>query len=269
MPKENTQYIPLDIDFFEDLKIKALRKAFGLAGCSFYLYIILKMRATKEAGLEYGEFTFNALSEDVYDTPEKVKDYIDACISPKIGLFIKDGDYFYSQRCRDEVRKLKESIEQKIEAGRKSWQVRRGLADSQPEEKPKRIRKPAISRLDDVLIPTPFESELREVLKAFKGWEYDEVDDLAWLMALTQDYKNVTVENLKACGDHHSENPRSKGPWKSRIRNWLRVENEKGNRVPAQSVKGNRPQDNTDKNKYLAGRYGHMVRQGKEVGDGE
>lgn len=261
MPKDNTQYIPLDIDFFEDLKIKALRKAEGLAGCSFYLYIVFKMRATKEARLEYCDFTFNALSEDVYDAPEKVKNYIDACISPKIGLFKKEGDYFYSQRCRDEVRKLKESREQKIEAGKKSWLARSGAADSPPEEKPKKRRKAATPRLDDVLIPTPFESELREVLKTFKGWEYDEIEDLAWLRALTQDYKNVTVENLKACADHHSENPRSKGPWKSRIRNWLRVENDKGNRVPAQSAKGNRPQDNKDPDKYTRGKLGHMVQQ--------
>lgn len=73
----------------------------------------------------------------------------------------------------------------------------------------------------DVLIPTPFEEELLEVLKTFPGWDYQENEDLAWLRTLTQDFQNVSVALLKGCCDHHSENPRSKGPWKNRIRNWL------------------------------------------------
>lgn len=83
-------------------------------------------------------------------------------------------------------------------------------------------------KTSDILIPTPFEIELLDVIKSIPGWQYQENEDLAWLRALTQDFQNVTVENLKACGDFHSENPRSKGPWKSRIRNWLKKEKPSG-----------------------------------------
>lgn len=76
---------------------------------------------------------------------------------------------------------------------------------------------------DDALIPTPFEIELQEVIKTYPGWQYKDTEDLAWLRELTVDYPNVTVENLKACGDYFSDKDEvTKGPWKNRIRQWLK-----------------------------------------------
>lgn len=96
-----------------------------------------------------------------------------------------------------------------------------------------------VKEVDDVLIPTSFEEELLEVLKTMPGWDYQENEDLAWLRVLTQDFPNVSVENLKACGDYFSDKDQvTKGPWKNRIRQWLKhdrkFEKEKGNK-PSES----------------------------------
>jgi len=75
------------------------------------------------------------------------------------------------------------------------------------------------------IIPIKLEMDLQEVLKSLPGWQHQEQEDFAWLRTLTEDFPNVTVLNLKACGDFFSDKkPATKGPWKSRIRNWLKIE---------------------------------------------
>lgn len=68
---------------------------------------------------------------------------------------------------------------------------------------------------------TSQESEILKLLKSLKGWSYKEDDDLEWLRELVRDFNNVTILNIKACRDYHSDKPAKKGPWKNRIRQWL------------------------------------------------
>jgi len=87
-------------------------------------------------------------------------------------------------------------------------------------------KREAIARVLEPIITTPFEDKLTEVIKGISGWEFDEAEDLVWIRSLSEDFPNVTVDNLKACRDYHSNNPETKGPWKKRIRNWLKKDQE-------------------------------------------
>jgi len=78
----------------------------------------------------------------------------------------------------------------------------------------------------EVVPPTKLEIELLEIIKGFSGWNYQEAKDLAWLRELMTDFDNVTLANLKACRDYHSDKPSKKGPAKNRIRQWLTHEKE-------------------------------------------
>ena len=85
-------------------------------------------------------------------------------------------------------------------------------------------RKPPLQKTEqsEPIILTPFEIELLETMKTIPGWVYDEAEDTAWIRSLSEDFTNVTIDNLKACRDYHSDKPTDKGPWKNRIRNWLK-----------------------------------------------
>jgi len=115
-------------------------------------------------------------------------------------------------------------------------------------------KRKAIAESDIIL--TPFEMELLETMKTIPGWDYDEVEDTVWIRSLSEDYTNVTIDNLKACRDFHSSKPEEKkGPWKNRIRNWLKHDQDfrkeakggatrKGNRQLIQRDKYTEPPDN-------------------------
>lgn len=84
-------------------------------------------------------------------------------------------------------------------------------------------KRKAIAENAEPLILTPFEEELLEIMKTIPGWEYDELEDTIWIRSLSEDFANLTIDNLKACKDFYSsKNPEKKGPWKNRIRNWLK-----------------------------------------------
>jgi len=223
MPKDkDTYYLKLDINSYDDPKVKLIRKyhenmfAFGS-----YILIALKLRQEADCNLDYNEFTFEALGIDMGKTPEEVKKFIDDCI--KFRLFKKVDDKFFSERVNRDKSKLDEKREQARMAGIISAEKRKHLPSIQPEPKP--IKKPkAPAKLDDVLIPSPQESELLEVIKVLSGWDYKEGEDLEWLRILGKDFQNLTLDNFKALADYFSDKPERKGAWKSRIRNWLKKE---------------------------------------------
>jgi len=121
-----------------------------------------------------------------------------------------------------------------------------------PIEEGRRPSKPAeagAEKAGEVYIPTAPEIELLEVIKTFKGWEYQENRDLVWLRDLTAEFDNATVKNFKDCRDWFSEETKKIGAWKKTIRNWLtnepKYKKEKGSRQPR---KPDEPKTSGDEN---------------------
>ena len=138
---KDTRYFRHDANAFHDLKIKALRKCYGLAGYGFFWYLIELMRNEDCYRLPYSELTFESLAEDWSTqnaTSSEVKAFIDDCISTKIGLFIKDGDYFYSERLTREMAnmasKTEEARQRGSKAGKASWEARRPQDNKDPDK---------------------------------------------------------------------------------------------------------------------------------------
>jgi len=126
---EGLYYLKLDFDFFEvNLKTKALIKSYGLAGSAFYLYIAIKLYKANECRLEYGDFIFDALAFDNFDTSEKVKQFIDDCIH-KFKLFKRDGDYFHCPHVDEAVEKYENSKALFSESGKLGAKRRWGKAE--------------------------------------------------------------------------------------------------------------------------------------------
>ena len=101
-------------------------------------------------------------------------------------------------------------------------------AESSIPPPPEKTR-PRLKPLTDIIL-TPFEVEVLDVIKTIPGWEFDEAEDTAWIRSLSEDFTNLTIENIKACRDYHSDSdkPDKKGPWKNRLRNWLKNDLEFG-----------------------------------------
>ena len=86
--------------------------------------------------------------------------------------------------------------------------------------------------IKDSLLIRQEEKKILEVLKSLPGWKYNQKEDLAWLHDLMDEFNNVSYFNLKSCREYHSDKIAKKGPWKNRIRQWLKHEMkfEKGGR---------------------------------------
>ena len=223
MPNDKDSfYIKLDVNAYDDPKVKLLRKYYeNMAAFGSYILIALKLRQEADCSLGYDEFTFEAIGIDIDKTSEETKKFIDDCI--KFRLFKKEGDKFFSERVNKDKAKLEEIREMRREAGRISAEKRK--QPPLPVLLPKPVKKPkASAKLDDVLVPTPLESELLEVIKTLQGWDYKEAEDLEWLRAIGKEFSNLTIENMKSLADYFSDKPERKGAWKNRIRNWLKHE---------------------------------------------
>jgi len=223
MPNDKDSfYIKLDVNAYDDPKVKLLRKYHeNMAAFGSYILIALKLRQEADCSLGYDEFTFEAIGIDLDKTPEEVKKFIDDCI--KFRLFKKEDDKFFSERVNKDKAKLESIREIRREAGRISAEKRKQLTSPEPPPKPKSVKKPeTTTKLNDVLIPTPLESELLAICKSLSGWQYKEGEDLEWLRAIGKEFSNLTIENMKSLADYFSDKPERTGAWKNRIRNWLK-----------------------------------------------
>ena len=122
---KDTYYIKLDVNTFEDPKVKLLIKNYNLRGFGSWIRVVLILRNESDRRLEYSDFVWEALSVDLEWAAIDVKTFIDDCID-KFKLFTKEDGYFYSERLNRDVAFLEERREQKRTAGRISAEKRWG-----------------------------------------------------------------------------------------------------------------------------------------------
>lgn len=88
-PKESFDYFPLDCDFFENDKIKALRRAHGAVGILTYLNILC--RIYRSHGYYYEFRDFDVLVEDIAEQLVSKNDrrrHVSACVRESIRYLI-------------------------------------------------------------------------------------------------------------------------------------------------------------------------------------
>lgn len=122
MPKD-VYYFKHDANASQDIKLKALRKQYGWAGCGWYWYVIEQMRSESNYKLSYDDLIFDSLATDFDVEADKIKQFIDYCINIK--LLTKNGTGFFSERLTRDMKSLESIRESNREAGRVSGAIRR------------------------------------------------------------------------------------------------------------------------------------------------
>ena len=83
-------------------------------------------------------------------------------------------------------------------------------------------------------------TKIEEALFKLPYWKPDPEADRVWLAEFSIEYPELTLAHIIACRDHWDGRRVShKGQWKSRLRNWMRIDREKGDR-PRRGTKDRR-----------------------------
>lgn len=88
-------YFSHDADMRNDIKVKALRRKFGIAGYAVWNFLLEVLADKDNFELEFGELDQELLAADFDVTVEDLKDIVD--YSVKIGLLKQDGIRIYSE----------------------------------------------------------------------------------------------------------------------------------------------------------------------------
>lgn len=115
---KDSYYFRHDSNAHADMKIKAMIKLYGWQGYGWWWFLIEKLRAEDGYSLEYDDWIFASLAEDMKCEVEETKTYIDKCISFK--LLARQDKRFYAPRLSRDMQKLDEIREKRSEAGKKS-----------------------------------------------------------------------------------------------------------------------------------------------------
>jgi len=89
--------------------------------------------------------------------------------------------------------------------------------------------------------------ELLKLIQGLPYWARASPGDDLWLTEFLEEFPEFDISAARACRDYHSGKKAviNKGHWKSRFRNWMRVERERGNKQNEQrqqrGIPGNRP----------------------------
>lgn len=83
--KDNADYFSHDADMRHDLKIKAVRKKFGITGYAIYCMVLETLTDQDFFQLEYSDLSLELMAGDFDLDPELIKQIIDYCI--KLDLF--------------------------------------------------------------------------------------------------------------------------------------------------------------------------------------
>lgn len=100
--------------------------------------------------------------------------------------------------------------------------------------------------------------ELLTMIRGLKHWRTTD-DDVEWLQRFEQEFPEFGRSDLTACADYHSGRIEAnhKGDWKNRLRNWMLSKRQFTAERKAKAGAINP----TDPDKFIKGKYGHMVKR--------
>lgn len=120
MSKE-AYYFSHDSNAINDTKINDMLFDFGITGYGMFWVIVEKMRESEDFKLTLSRGTFRTLSKIMMINDIKViEDFIEKCIED-YGLFIREGEAFYSQSLLRRMEKKEEIKQKRKEAVNKRW----------------------------------------------------------------------------------------------------------------------------------------------------
>ena len=123
-------YFSHDVDARNDIKIKALRKEYGIAGYGAYWVVIELLRDADDDDYQMPlkEFTYIGLEEEI-GAGMDVRAFIDDCIN-KFELFTSDGQYFWSDSLCRRMDKKEEIRNKRRQAAESRWNKSKSNANS-------------------------------------------------------------------------------------------------------------------------------------------
>ncbi|HNX11631.1 MAG TPA: DUF4373 domain-containing protein [Paludibacteraceae bacterium] len=113
--KTNADYFSHDTGMRNDLKIKAIRRKFGLEGYAIWCMMLEVLTDSDNLELEYNETELELISADFDIDAEKLKAIIDYCVSPLRILAVENG-FLFSETLKKRLDSLfqKRKRQQKI-----------------------------------------------------------------------------------------------------------------------------------------------------------
>lgn len=131
--KYNADYFSHDKDMRNDLKIKALRKKFGLSGYAFYC-MFLEVLVNED----YFEYEINDLSIELLNGDFDIdngQELLDYCCKLKLFIFDEDRSVYFSESMKNRLEPLVDKRKKDREfVLRKKSEYNKGVNDDAPEE---------------------------------------------------------------------------------------------------------------------------------------
>lgn len=119
MEKE-TNYFPHDFNARNEDKILCMRSKYKLEGYGMYWQIIEMMYEQPEKKLSLNRL--DAIAMQMHCKADKVHSFVDACSKDPINLFIKNGEFFWSESVLRRVQKRKQIKDVRTKAANKRWE---------------------------------------------------------------------------------------------------------------------------------------------------
>jgi len=101
----DARYFTHDDNARNDPKIKALMKKYGVEGYGRFWIIVETMRATRGQKINIKEYVLESLAEEMKCSTDEIKRFLDDCV--KFDLFVKEGDFYYSDSLLERLSYLK------------------------------------------------------------------------------------------------------------------------------------------------------------------
>lgn len=108
MKEKDAYYFKHDAYARHDPKIKSMMNKYGAQGYGRFWIVIEMLRESRTYKLEYEDYLWETLAEEMKCSVQDAQDFINDCIN-KYKLFIKDDTFFYSASLLSRMIKLDET----------------------------------------------------------------------------------------------------------------------------------------------------------------